>query len=189
ALAHGLQACWSTPIFSSEGKVLGSFAVLSREPSSPSPQHKRIIAQVTHLAAVAIERKRREQELRRSEAYLAEAQRLSLTGSFGWNVSTGEIIWSKETYCILGYDRTVKPNLNLVLDRVPAEDRALVQQIIDRATRDGTDLDFGHRLLVAFAPWLNSATPSSSSRSRICRLNGGCETCSRAAARVTFCSS
>src|SRR5437867_1353120 len=148
ALAHGLQACWSTPIFSSEGKVLGSFAVLSREPSSPSPQHKKIIAQVTHLAAVAIEGRRTEEELRRSEAYLAEAQSLSLTGSFGWNVSTGEIIWSKETYCILGYDRTVKPNLNLVLDRVPSEDRALVQKTIDRATRDGTDLDFGHRLLM-----------------------------------------
>jgi len=148
ALAHGLQACWSTPIFSSEGKVLGSFAVLSREPRSPTPQHEKIIAQVTHLAAVAIERKRTEQELRRSEAYLAEAQGLSLTGSFGWNVSTGEIIWSKETYCIFGYERKVKPNLNLVLDRVPAEDRALVQKIIDRATRDGTDLDFGHRLLM-----------------------------------------
>jgi signal transduction histidine kinase/PAS domain-containing protein len=148
ALAHGLQACWSTPIFSSQGKVLGSFAVLSREPRSPTPQHEKIIAQVTHLAAVAIERKHTEQELRRSEAYLAEAQGLSLTGSFGWNVSTGEIIWSKETYCILGYDRTVKPNLNLVLDRVPSEDRALVQKIIDRATRDGADLDFGHRLLM-----------------------------------------
>src|SRR6266571_4712008 len=148
ALAHGLQACWSTPIFSSEGKVLGSFAVLSREPRSPTPQHEKIIAQVTHLAAVAIERKRTEQELRRSEAYLAEAQGLSLTGSFGWNVSTGEIIWSKETYCIFGYERKVKPNLNLVLDRVPAEDRALVQKTIDRATRDGTDLDFGHRLLM-----------------------------------------
>src|SRR6185436_2848167 len=75
-------------------------------------------------------------------------QSLSLTGSFGWNVSTGEIIWSKETYCILGYDRTVKPSLNLVLDRVPTEDRALVQKIIDRATGNGTDLDFGHRLLM-----------------------------------------
>jgi len=148
ALAHGLKACWSTPIFSSEGKVLGSFAVLSREPRSPAPQHERIIAQVTHLASVAIERKRTEEELRRSEAYLAEAQSLSLTGSFGWNVSTGEIIWSKETYRILGYDRTVKPDLNLVLERVPSEDRPLVQKIIDRATRDGTDLDFGHRLLM-----------------------------------------
>src|SRR6266705_2168273 len=67
ALAHGLRACWSTPIFSSEGKALGSFAVLSREPSSPTPQHDRIISQITHLAAVAIERKRTEAALRESE--------------------------------------------------------------------------------------------------------------------------
>src|SRR5213593_4759578 len=140
ALAHGLQACWSTPIFSSEGKVLGSFAVLSREPRSPTPQHEKIIAQVTHLAAVAIERKRTEQDLRRSEAYLAEAQGLSSTGSFGWNVSTGEIIWSKETYCILGYDRAMKPNLDRLLERVHPEDRAFVEQMVVRATRGGTDL-------------------------------------------------
>ncbi len=66
ALAHGLKACWSTPIFSSEGKVLGSFAVLSREPRSPTPEHQRIIAQITHLASVAIERKRTEAALRES---------------------------------------------------------------------------------------------------------------------------
>src|SRR5213076_2669567 len=92
ALAHGLQACWSAPILSSEGKVLGSFAVLAREPRSPTPQHQRIIAQITHLAAVAIERKRTEEELRRSETYLAQAQRLSRTGSFGWCVGTGELV-------------------------------------------------------------------------------------------------
>src|SRR3989442_8770367 len=117
ALAHGLRACWSTPILSSEGNALGSFAVLSREPGSPTAQHQKIIAQITHLAAVAIERKRAEEDLRRSEAYLAEAQKLSRTGSFGWKVSTGEIVWSKETYCILGYDRAMKPNLDRVLQR------------------------------------------------------------------------
>src|SRR6266404_6084453 len=67
ALAHGLQACWSTPIVSSEGLPLGSFAVLSREPRSPTPQHERMIAQISHLAAVAIERKRTEAALRESE--------------------------------------------------------------------------------------------------------------------------
>src|SRR5438552_10563832 len=148
ALAHGLQACWSTPIFSSEGKVLGSFAVLSREPRSPTPQHERIIAQVTHLAAVAIERKRTEEELRRSEAYLAEAQKLSLTGSFGWKVLTGELVWSDETFCIMGYDRSVKPTLELVFKRVHPDDMTLVKQTLDVATRNETDLDFGHRLLL-----------------------------------------
>src|SRR5213593_3819305 len=67
ALAHGLRACWSTPIFSSEGKVLGSFAVLSREPRSPTAQHQKILAQITHLAAVAIERERTGTALRESE--------------------------------------------------------------------------------------------------------------------------
>jgi PAS domain S-box-containing protein len=55
------------------------------------------------------ERKRAEDALRRSDAYLTEAQRLSLTGSFGWKVSSGEIFWSEETFRIFGYDRTVKP--------------------------------------------------------------------------------
>src|SRR6266576_4964442 len=103
----GLRACWSTPIFSCDGRALGSFAMLSRKPGSPTAQHQKIIAQVTHLASVAIERKYTEQELRRSEAYLAEAQRLSLTGSFGWKVSSGQLIWSDETFCIMGYDRSV----------------------------------------------------------------------------------
>src|SRR5437867_5083953 len=63
ALAHGLRACWSTPILSSDGKALGSFAVLAREPRSPTPQHQKIIGQITHLASVAIERKRTEAAL------------------------------------------------------------------------------------------------------------------------------
>src|SRR5258707_1358714 len=67
ALAHGLRACWSTPIFSCKGKVLGSLAVLSRESRSPTPQHQRLIAQITHLASVAIERSHTEAALRESE--------------------------------------------------------------------------------------------------------------------------
>ncbi|MCI0624159.1 MAG: PAS domain S-box protein [Acidobacteria bacterium] len=148
ASTHGLRACWSTPIFSSERRVLGTFAIYSREPSTPTPQQYIIIEQITHLAAVAIERKRGEEELRRSEAYLAEAQRLSLTGSFGWKVSSGELFWSKETFCMLGYDQGTKPTLELVFQRVHPEDLAFVQQTVDRASHDGTDVDFEHRLLM-----------------------------------------
>ena len=67
ALAHGLHACWSTPILSSEGRVLGTFAIYSRKPCSPLQQHRRITEQITHLAAVAIERKKFEEALRASE--------------------------------------------------------------------------------------------------------------------------
>src|SRR5262245_493134 len=55
--------------------------------------------------------------LRRSDTYLAEAQRLSLTGSFGWNVSRGKVYWSQETFRVFGYEPATKPTLELVLQR------------------------------------------------------------------------
>jgi signal transduction histidine kinase/CheY-like chemotaxis protein len=86
--------------------------------------------------------------LRRSEAYLAEAQQLSHTGSFGWNASTGEIYWSDETYRMIGIDRSTKPTFELVYERIHPDDRAFVQQILDCAFRDGTAVDFEHRFLM-----------------------------------------
>ena len=90
---------------------------------------------------------RANESLRRSETYLAEAQRLSLTGSFGWNLSSEELFWSKETYCILGYDEGTKPTLERVFQRVHPEDLVFVQQTLDRASRDGSGADLEHRLL------------------------------------------
>jgi PAS domain S-box-containing protein len=89
-----------------------------------------------------------EEKLQQSEAYLSEAQQLSHTGSFGWRVSTGEIIWSEETFRIFQYDRAVKPGVEQVLQRVHPEDAALVGQTIERAAQDGKDFDFEHRLLM-----------------------------------------
>src|SRR5262249_36907226 len=93
-------------------------------------------------------RKKAEQALRRSEAYLAEAQRLSNTGSFGWNVETGEIFWSDETHRIFGSDSTTTPTLELVLDRVHPDDRPLVRQIIERASTKRGDFSAEHRLVM-----------------------------------------
>ena len=62
ALPHGLRACWSTPVLASDGRVLGTFAIYSREPSSPTPPQQSIIEQITDLASIAIERKRAEEE-------------------------------------------------------------------------------------------------------------------------------
>jgi PAS domain S-box-containing protein len=87
-------------------------------------------------------------ELRRSEALLAEAQKLSQTGSFGWNVSTEEIFWSEETYRIAGYDLATKPTLELVFQRIHPEDIASLQETLDRGVQNGTDLDFEHRFLL-----------------------------------------
>src|SRR6202158_3965507 len=79
-LAHGLRACWSTPIISSEGKVLGTFAMYRREPGSPSPQEYDLIEQITHLAGVALDRKKTEEALRQAQANLAHVSRVTTMG-------------------------------------------------------------------------------------------------------------
>jgi PAS domain S-box-containing protein len=94
------------------------------------------------------ERKQAEDALRRSDAYLAEAQRLSLTGSFGWKVSSGELFWSEESFRIFGCDRTTKPSLELIIQRTHPADIARVRQLIDHASRDGKDWEIEHRLLM-----------------------------------------
>jgi PAS domain S-box-containing protein len=94
------------------------------------------------------ERKRAEEDLRRSDAYLTEAQHLSRTGSFGCKVSSGEMIWSDETFRIFGCDREITPSVDTILQRVHPEDQAMVQEQIARATSEGKDCDLEYRLLL-----------------------------------------
>ena len=91
---------------------------------------------------------RANESLRRTESYLAEAQKLSLTGSFGWSVSSGDIYWSQETFRIFEYEPTTKPTVELVLQRTHPQDRALVRELIDRVSRERKGFDFDHRLLL-----------------------------------------
>src|ERR1700736_558624 len=111
----------------------------------------RIVPSVQRALREAEERidlSRAEEALRRSEAYLAEAQKLSHTGSFGWDVSSGKIYWSQETFRIFEYDPPTEPTLELVFHRTHPEDRALVRQVIDRVSRERKHFDFEHRLLM-----------------------------------------
>ncbi len=87
-------------------------------------------------------------ELRRSRAYLAEAQKLSHTGSFGWTVSEEEIFWSEETFRIFEYHLTVKPTVSLILQRTHPADRDFVRKTIDLASSRRTTVDVEHRLLM-----------------------------------------
>jgi signal transduction histidine kinase len=90
-----------------------------------------------------------EDALRRiQETYLAEAQQLSHTGSFGWKVSSGEIFWSEEGFRIFGFDPTTRPSIELVLARVHPDELAVVRRVIDRAANDRRDFAFEHRLLL-----------------------------------------
>src|SRR6185295_17110083 len=73
-------------------------------------------------------------DLRRREAYLAEAQSLSHTGTFGWRPDSGEIVWSDETYRIFEYDEATKPTIDSVMQRVHPEDRVEFQRVVDAAS-------------------------------------------------------
>src|SRR5882724_4697442 len=88
------------------------------------------------------------QELRRREAYLTEAQRLSHTGSFGWKPESGEIVWSDETYRIFEYGHGVKSTIDLVAQRVHPEERADFLRVIDRASGGATHFEHTYRLLL-----------------------------------------
>ena len=155
ALKFALKACPDVPFIFVSGtlgeevaiealKIGATDFVLKTSLSRLVPSVRRALREGTQKA----ERKQAEEALRQSEAYLAEAQRLSRTGSFGWNISSGEIYWSDETYKIFEYDRTVQPTLELVFRRTHPNDRDRVQKIIEPATKERANLDFEHRLLM-----------------------------------------
>ena len=153
ALPHSLRACWSTPIFSGDGKVIATFAMYYRQPRRPSLRDQQIIEQITHLAGVAIERKLIQDALRRSEAYLAEAQRLTHTGSWAFSpVTKKTLYWSDELFRLWGFDpQPGPPDLQTVLPRVHPEDRERIGELFERGF-DGhltMDVALDHRIVLS----------------------------------------
>ncbi|MDX6303426.1 MAG: hypothetical protein QOI77_395 [Blastocatellia bacterium] len=275
ALGHGLRAQWSTPICSRDASVLGTFAIFQDHPASPTPVQQDLIAQVTHIASIAIERaladealqsnernlsliintipthiyvlntegavqyvnqavmdytglslkdvkqkdyrdrvihpedfervragraaslrrgapfsteqrvlgndgqyrwflvrykplldeqgrivrwyvgafdiedrKRAQEAVRRSEAFLAEAQRLTLIGSFSWLVATDELAWSEELYRIYEFDSGIKITLEVIRTRVHPEDLSLYEKMVEQARNGSEDFEWQYRLLM-----------------------------------------
>jgi formate hydrogenlyase transcriptional activator len=94
------------------------------------------------------ETKRAEVELRRSKAHLADAQRLSHTGSVGMEAGTKRMFWSEESARIYGYSPDTEPTPDLILQRVHPGDVDLLKSVLERAGQGGSDFDFEHRLLM-----------------------------------------
>jgi C4-dicarboxylate-specific signal transduction histidine kinase len=116
---------------------------------------QRVVERTSQLTTVnreltkeVLQRQRAEEALLWSEAYLAQAQRVSHTGSFGWSVSSGHIVWSDETFRIFEYDPVNTPTVETILQRTHPEDRAFVQETLDQAAGDRKAFDFEHRLLM-----------------------------------------
>jgi PAS domain S-box-containing protein len=140
-----------TPIRDSDGTIVKWFGtctdITDRKRAEQALKDQEMELRQAH-DLLEIKVMERTKELRRNQAYLAEAQKLSKTGSFGWNVSGGEIYWSEESFRVFEYGRETKPGLELVLERTHPEDKARVQQVIDRASQDAKDFDVEHRLLM-----------------------------------------
>jgi PAS domain S-box-containing protein len=155
ALKFAMKACPDVPFIFVTGtlgeevaiealKIGATDYILKTRLSRLVPSVQRALREATQKA----ERKRAEVSLRKSETYLAEAQRLSHTGSFGWKPFTGEITWSEETFRIFQYDPTTTPTVELVLQRVHPDDVARVKQTIERASQGVRNFEHQYRLMM-----------------------------------------
>jgi PAS domain S-box-containing protein len=104
ALPHGLRACWSTPIFDAQRRVLGTFAMYYRQPALPQPDHQQLIEMTTHTAAIAIGRQRVERALRESAERLRLAVQASNVGLWDWDFQTNRVVYSREWKRQIGYE-------------------------------------------------------------------------------------
>jgi signal transduction histidine kinase len=162
----GFRAVHSTPLFSREGELLGMLSTHFRNPHRPSDCELRLTDLYVQRAAEIVERKRAEEllqqatrkniterkqveeHLRRSEGYLAEAERLSHTGSWAWNVSTGELFWSLEHFRICGVDpETFTPTIDSARQLIHPNDLAAAIETFDEAIQKRTDVDWDLRFV------------------------------------------
>jgi C4-dicarboxylate-specific signal transduction histidine kinase len=123
---------------------MGVLAMFSREPISQAATET--LATISDTIAQGIQRQQAEEAVRRSEAFLAEAQALSQTGSWGWNTKTGDLFWSRQTYRIFDFDSDVTPTLAMVAEAIHPDDRARFENDVAILARDRTDFEHEYRL-------------------------------------------
>ena len=137
---------WSTPIHARDGRVLGTLVI--SQPNPPTQDQLDLLTQVARITSIAVERASSEAALKRSEAFLAEAQHLARIGSFSWRVEKEEIKWSEQLYRIFEFDPQVTVTLELIGSRVHPEDMALLLDMTERARNGMSDFQYEHRLLM-----------------------------------------
>jgi len=147
--AHGIRACWSAPIISHHGEILGTFAFYFRSVRSPKPGDIHLIENATSIAGIAIERMKAEENLRRREWSLLEAQRLGHSGSWSLDVSSGIVTFSPEIHRSFG----VKPgddcsSPDFWFNRIHPEDRKRVRDLFERCVMERSDYEARYRLLL-----------------------------------------
>jgi PAS domain S-box-containing protein len=133
-----------------QSKLIGALYMENNlTPGAFTSERVAVLELLASQVAVSLENAILYSDLQRSEAFLAQGQSISHTGSFGWSVASGKIYWSKETYNIFAYDEAVPPTSELIAQRIHPDDRDQVRQVFEHAAREKTDFDLEHRLQMA----------------------------------------
>ncbi|NKK73274.1 PAS domain-containing protein [Rhizobium leguminosarum bv. viciae] len=150
----GLGSCWSAPIVGSRGQVLGIFGIYRLERVGPTDEEQELIDRFAKLSGIAMERAESDaklaassMELQRANHFLAGAQRLSKTGSFSLDTTTGEQVWSDENYRIWEFEPAVSPTMQMVLDAIHPDDRDMAYEAFENAVRERKDVELVYRIV------------------------------------------
>src|SRR6266404_4696623 len=146
----GLRACWSTPILSWHGEVLGSFAMYRQETRGPQPEEMRLTEIATHIAGIAIDRQRQQEVLRERDARINLAAESADLAFWVLYPEQGNAWMSDKGRRIYGFDSNLPLTCELILSRVHPDERAAVKAEYDRACALHGAFESEHRLLLPY---------------------------------------
>ncbi len=154
----GLRSCWSEPIRSSDGAVIGTFSTYYDTPRVPSPDEIELLATAAPWVGLAIARARIEEKLRDSERRLVDAQRTAQVGSWEVDFTRNQALWSEEGYRLLGVEPGQPASQELFMERVHPEDRDAVRAGFQHAIASGTFVPCEFRVVLRDGQtrWLSS---------------------------------
>jgi PAS domain S-box-containing protein len=146
----GLRACWSTPILSSQGDVLGSFAMYRQERRGPNAKEARLTEVATHIAGIAIERQRVQEALRERDARINLAAASADLAFWVLYPEQGGAWMSDKGRAIYGFDSKLPLTRDLLFSRVHPDERAAVRAVFDRACASHGIFESEHRLVLPY---------------------------------------
>ena len=147
ALEHGLRACWSTPIFDEQHRVLGTFALYFHTPGRPDERHLKQIAMATYTASIAIVKHREREALAAAEQRLRLAVAAGKVGVWERDIQTGRLIWSSQLKEIVGYPLEENLTFERFLESVHTNDRDRVTAAAERSISQRTDTNIEFRVV------------------------------------------
>ncbi|MDO8500222.1 MAG: PAS domain S-box protein [Gemmatimonadaceae bacterium] len=174
ALAHGLLACWSVPILSTKGRVLGTFALYHRTPRAAQPEELAAVERGARLASLAIERQQTEEQLARNAELLRCTGELAMVGGWELDLLTMKLTWSEEVYRIHEVDPAIAPVVEQVIEFYAPEARPVIQAAVQAGIASGTPWDLELPLITAKGRhiWVHAQGRAVMRDSKVVRLTG-----------------